>query len=167
MLRRLDCRFHPEKLIYIPPSEPTIRRHLQNIDADEFDSVINSWLAKQADEDAVAVDGKTLKGARDAEGNQAQLMAAILHKEGIVISQTPVDKKTNEIKCFRTLLDNVDIDGKVVTADALHTQVDHANYLKKERGADYFFTVKGNQPTLLGDIEALEDEDFSPSACRD
>jgi hypothetical protein len=162
MLRRLDCWYHPEKLIYIPPSEPTIRRQMQNVNANEFDCEINKWLEKQADEDVIAVDGKTLKGAKDVEGNQVHLMSAILHKEGVVISQVPVDKKTNEITCFRTLLDNVDIQGKVVTADAMHTQVDHANYLVEERCADYFFTVKGNQPTLLGDIEALEYEDFSP-----
>jgi len=167
MLRRLDCWYHPEKLVYIPPSEPTIRRQLQNIDADELDCEVNRWLEKQADEDAIAVDGKTLKGAKDADGNKVHLMSAILHKEGVVVSQKPVDKKTNEITCFRTLLDDVDIEGKVITADALHTQVDHANYLIEERNADYFFTVKGNQPTLLGDIETLEDGDFSPCSCGD
>jgi hypothetical protein len=167
LLRRLGCRFHPEKKIYIPPSEPTIRRQLQSINADEFDRTINNWLAQQADPDAIAVDGKTLKGAKDAEGKQLHLMSAILHQQGVVAAQMPVDKKTNEIKCFRALLDNVDIKGKVVTADALHTQVGHAKYLKKERGADYFFTVKKNQSTLYKDIEALDEEDFSPYVCRD
>ena len=162
MLRRLGCRYHPEKLVYIPPSEPTIRRHLQDIDADELDNEINRWLAKQADPDAIAVDGKTLKGARDSEGNQLHLMSAILHKQGVVVSQVNVDRKTNEIKLFRPLLDSVEIQGKVVTADAMHTQVDHATYLVEERGADYLFTVKGNQPTLLEDISALEERDFSP-----
>jgi hypothetical protein len=132
------------------------------MDADEFDLAVNTWLAKQADHDAIAVDGKTLKGARDADGNQVHLMSAILHKKGIVVSQVPVDKKTNEITCFQPLLDSVDIEGKVVTADAMHTQVAHAVYLKEEKGADYFFTVKGNQPTLLEDIKGLGDKDFSP-----
>ena len=167
VLRRLGCRLHPEKNIYVPPSEPTIRRHLQKTDADEFDKTVNDWLAKQAEADAVAVDGKTLKGARDAEGNQLHLMAAILHKEGVVVSQMPVDRKTNEITHFKPLLDNVDIAGKVVTADAMHTQVAHAIYLKEERGADYFFIVKGNQPSLLEAIEDLDEEDFSPCARRD
>jgi hypothetical protein len=162
MLCRLGCRYHPEKRVYVPPSEPTIRRQLQSIDADEFDRAVNDWLAKQADPEAVAVDGKTLKGAKDAEGKQVHLMSAVLHKEGIVVSQIPVDTKTNEITCFRPLLDNVDITGKVVTADAMHTQVDHALYLKEGRGADYLFTVKGNQPTLLEDIEGLDEGDFSP-----
>ena len=63
--------------------------------------------------------------------------------------------------------ENVEIRGKVVTGDAMHTQVDHANYIVKERKADYFFTVKENQPTLLADIEAISEEDFSPCAHRD
>jgi len=165
MLRRLGCRFHPEKRIYIPPSEPTIRRHLQSIDADEFDRIINEWLTQQADPDAVAVDGKTLRGARDSDGNKMHLMSAILHKEGVVIAQKSVDKKTNEITRFQPLLDPVDLKGKIVTADALHTQVDHAIYLKERKEADYFFTVKGNQGTLLQSIEEGDDEDFSPSIC--
>ena len=167
VLRRLGCRLHPEKNVYEPPSEPTIRRHLQKTDADEFDNTVNEWLARQADADAVAVDGKTLKGARDADGRQLHLMAAILHKEGVVVSQMPVDSKTNEITCFKPLLDNVDIAGKVVTADAMHTQVAHAKYVKEERGADYFFIVKGNQPSLLEAIEDLDEEDFSPCVHRD
>ena len=167
VLRRLGCRLHPEKNIYIPPSEPTIRRHLQETDADEFDNTVNDWLAKQADADAIAVDGKTLKGARDADGNQLHLMAAIMHKEGIVVSQMPVDRKTNEITRFKPLLDNVDIAGKVITADAMHTQVAHAIYIKEERDSDYFFIVKGNQPSLLEAIEDLDEEDFSPCIRRD
>jgi ABC-type oligopeptide transport system substrate-binding subunit len=118
--------------------------------------------AQQADPEAVAVDGKTLKGARDSEGKQLHLMSAILHKEGVVVAQTPVDKKTNEITKFKTLLGPLDLNGKVVTADAMHTQVEHAIYLKEQKGADYFFTVKGNQGTLLKSIEDLDDEDFSP-----
>ncbi|MBS4007852.1 MAG: ISAs1 family transposase [Clostridium sp.] len=162
LLRRLGCRFHPEKRTYIPPSEPTIRRHLQSVDADEFDRLINEWLAQQADPDAVAVDGKTLRGARDKDGKKLHLMSALLHKEGVVIAQKQVDRKTNEIPLFQPLLEPVDLKGKVVTADALHTQVEHATYLKEQKEADYFFTVKRNQGTLLKAIEDLEKEDFSP-----
>ena len=166
MLRRLGCRFHPEKCVYIPPSEPTIRRHLRNMDAEELDSSVSAWLSKQVNSDVIAIDGKTLKGAKDAGGKQVHLMSCILHKEGIVVSQVEVDKKTNEITCFRPLLDKLDIKGKVVTADAMHTQVDHAKYVKEEREADYFFTVKGNQRTLLEAIELLPECDFSPCVCR-
>lgn len=61
-------------------------------------------------------------------------------------------KRTNEIKTATPLLDVIDIQGKTITADALLTQRDFARYLVEERKADYHFTVKGNQPTLLDDM---------------
>jgi predicted transposase YbfD/YdcC len=63
-------------------------------------------------------------------------------------------KRTNEIKTAAPMLDAIDIAGRVITADALLTQRDLANYLVA-RGAHYHFTVKGNQPTLQEDIRAL------------
>jgi predicted transposase YbfD/YdcC len=58
------------------------------------------------------------------------------------------EKQTNEIKTAAPLLDVIDIAGRTITADALLTQCDLANYLV-ELGANYHFTAKGNQPTLL------------------
>lgn len=167
LLRRLGCKYHPEKRKYIAPSEPTLRRHLQSVDADEFDRIVNEWLAEQTDPDAIAVDGKTMRGAKGKNGKRVHLLSALLHKEGVVIAQRSVDEKTNEITEFQSLLDPLDIEGKVVTADALHTQVEHARYLVEDKKADYFFTVKGNQGTLKKAIEDLDDEDFSPCICHD
>lgn len=62
-------------------------------------------------------------------------------------------KKTHEIKTAIPLLDAIDIQGKIITADALLTQTAIANYLVDERDADYHFTVKGNQPTILEEIK--------------
>jgi predicted transposase YbfD/YdcC len=73
-------------------------------------------------------------------------------------------KRTNEIKTAAPMLDAIDIQGKTITADALLTQRDFANYLVDDRKADYHFTVKGNQPTLLDDVvrhfEHREQPDF-------
>lgn len=162
LLRRLGCRYHPEKRKYIAPSEPTLRRHLQSIDANELDRIVNEWLVEQSDPEAIAVDGKTLRGAKKAGGKPVHLLSALIHKEGVVIAQKSVGEKTNEITEFQSLLNNLDLSGKVVTADALHTQVAHANYLVETKKADYLFTVKGNQGTLEKAIEDLDDEDFSP-----
>jgi predicted transposase YbfD/YdcC len=62
-------------------------------------------------------------------------------------------KRTNEIKMAIPLLDAIEIQGKTITADALLTQRDLADYLVQKRKAHYHFTVKGNQPTLLADLE--------------
>jgi hypothetical protein len=162
LLRRLSCRYHPEKRKYIAPSEPTLRRHLQSIDANELDRIVNEWLVEQSDPEAIAVDGKTLRGSKKAGGKPVHLLSALIHKEGVVIAQKSVGEKTNEITEFQSLLDNLDLSGKVVTADALHTQVAHANYLVETKKTDYLFTVKGNQGNLEKAIEDLDDEDFSP-----
>ena len=62
------------------------------------------------------------------------------------------EKQTNEIKMIKPLLESIDIKGKTISTDALHTQTDLADYLVDEREADYVFQVKGNQKTLLNDI---------------
>jgi len=74
-----------------------------------------------------------------------------------------VPGKTNEITCVEPLLRNLDIEGCVVSADALHTQKKTARYLVEEKKADYVFTVKDNQPTLREDIDDLHMESFPPS----
>ena len=79
-------------------------------------------------------------------------------------------KRTNEIRCAIPLLDAIDIEGKDITADALLTQRAIACYLVG-RGAHYHFTVKGNQPTLLADIELFfnnrKKPDFTDHASAD
>jgi predicted transposase YbfD/YdcC len=74
-----------------------------------------------------------------------------------------VDGKSNEITGFRPLLEEVDLEGAVVTADALHCQRDHARYLVGERHADYLFVAKANQPGLVAAISRLPEQAFSPS----
>jgi predicted transposase YbfD/YdcC len=153
-----------------PPSEPTIRRLIQRIDADKFDKEIGQWLLEQKllelseggtgdmglKGQGIAIDGKTVRGSHNGSQKGIHLLSAVIHKEGIVFTQEQVDEKTNEIKHVKPLFENVDIEGSVVTADALHTQKDFANYLVEEKKADYLFTVKDNQPTLLDDIKSLD-----------
>jgi predicted transposase YbfD/YdcC len=62
-------------------------------------------------------------------------------------------KQTNEIKYAPILLNDIGIENIDITADALHTQSDFAHYLVEQKKAHYYFCVKGNQPTLLADIE--------------
>lgn len=141
-----------------PPSEPTIRRVLQAIDAEEFDERIGSWFLRQQvlSGKAVAMDGKTLRGSRDGDRLPVHLLSAVIHKEGIVVAQQRVDEKTNEITHVKPLLDTLNLEGAVVTADALLTQKNIADYLVREKKADYVFTVKGNQQTLRDDIRDLD-----------
>jgi hypothetical protein len=159
-LNRLGCR-RPA-----PPSEPTFRRVLQRLDAVTLDQKLGTWLAAQQGlaGHGIAIDGKTLRGAHDGVQKAPHLLSALLHQEGLVLAQQPVEEHTNEIPSLKPLLDDVDIAGAVVTADALHTQTETARYLVEEKQAAYVFTVKENQPTLKQDIEALGLDAFPPSA---
>ena len=149
-----------------PPSEPTIRRLLQRLDADRLDAQIGQWLAQQhcLAGAGISVDGKTLRGGHARGQSAPHLLSAILHQEGVVLGQIAVEAKTNEIPKLPQLLDPLPIAGAVVTADALHTQVETARYLVETKQADYLFTVKDNQPTLRQDIADLDWQAFPPSA---
>jgi predicted transposase YbfD/YdcC len=82
------------------------------------------------------------------------LFGALDHTSGVVFGQVVVEGKTNEINAFKPLLERIDITGVLITADALHTQVRHAEYLTG-RGGHYLLTVKRNQPTLHRQLRDL------------
>ncbi|MCG5220577.1 ISAs1 family transposase [Streptosporangium sp. KLBMP 9127] len=101
------------------------------------------------------MDGKALRGARLAPGATVHLLAALDHTSGLVLAQTDVDGKTNEITRFQPLLEGIDLDGCVITADALHTQRDHATFRVEQKNAHYVLIVKKNQPTLHTQLKRL------------
>jgi predicted transposase YbfD/YdcC len=102
----------------------------------------------------IAVDGKTVRGARTVTAVAPHLLAVLDHARGVVLGQVAVPAKSNEIPAVKTLLGVLDLARAVVTLDALHTQTDTAAWLTS-RGADYVLTVKGNQPTLRAALKAL------------
>lgn len=105
----------------------------------------------------IAIDGKTVRGARTRASTAPHLIAALDHATGVVLGQSAVSAKSNEIPAVRDLLaafDAADLHGCVITLDAMHTQTDTALAIT-EAGADYVFTVKGNQPTLYAALKAL------------
>jgi hypothetical protein len=164
MLKRLRCKYNERLEKYVPPSEKTLRLTLKRVDGDEVDDIIGQWLRPQSEDKAVAVDGKTLRGSAGADGKKVHLVSAFLQHEKMVVGQRQVDKKSNEITAFKPLLEPLDLEGKVVTADAMHTQVEHARFLVEDKKADFIFSVKQNQGTLFETIRNTPDEDFSPSA---
>ena len=140
------------------PDDSTLGRVLAGIDADALDAAVCAWLIGRAGtagsgRRVIAVDGKTLRGSGPA-GAQVHLLAAVDHRDGIVLAQSDVDGKTNEITRFVPMLDTLDLTGAIITADALHTQRDHARWLV-EKKAGYVFVVKGNQKRLYRQVKTL------------
>jgi predicted transposase YbfD/YdcC len=144
------------------PDLVTIWRVLTAVDAAALDRALGCWVtarlaARRAPgtRPALAVDGKTLRGARTGDNPAPHLLACLDHGSGVVCAQVAVDGKTNEITMFAGLLDQItDLPGAVITADALHAQREHATYLHG-RGAHYLLTVKGNQPGLHRQLRSL------------
>ncbi|MFF0451723.1 ISAs1 family transposase [Streptomyces sp. NPDC004609] len=160
VLERLGARRDPFSGRRQAPCETTIRRILAEIDGDELDRAVGGWLAARRAQitgiplRALAVDGKSLRGAARADGRRIHLLSAVDHATSAVLGQVDVEDKTNEIPRFQPLLDDIDVKGTVVTSDALHTQRDHATYLLN-RGAHYIVIVKGNQKKLRKQLKKL------------
>ena len=114
------------------PSEATIRRTLARLDPEALTARVAAWLAHRDRPDrqrAVAVDGKTLRGATGAQGRQVHLLAAMDHTTRTVLAQRQVDGAPGEVPAFAPLLAGLDLAGVVVTADALHTHRAAAEFL--------------------------------------
>jgi predicted transposase YbfD/YdcC len=131
---------------------------LARVDGDAVDATIGAWLADRLrppprPRRVLAVDGKRLRGsARD--GHQVHPLAALDHHDGAVLAQRQVDGAPSEVPAFQPLLAGLDLAGVVVTADALHTQRDHAAFLV-DAGAEDLLVVKANQPALHAQLAGL------------
>ena len=161
VLAALGVRRDPLRRVWRPPGEATVRRVLACVDPDALDLVIGLWLADQQPpqprpwRQAVAVDGKTLRGSGHHPSPQVHLLAAMNHTTRSVLAQSDVATTTNEIARFQPLLEGLDLAGRVVTADALHTQREHADWLVTAKRAAYLLIVKANQPALHHQLKAL------------
>jgi predicted transposase YbfD/YdcC len=137
---------------WVVPSETTIRRTLARLDAEALAAAIGAWLADRDRPDrrrrAVAVDGKTLRGASGAQGRQVHLLACMDQATRAVLAQRQVDGAPGEVPGFQPLVADLDLAGVVVTADALQTHAEAAEFLVAKQ-AHYLLVVKANQPTLL------------------
>lgn len=143
------------------PVESTLRKLFARLDAAAFDAALAvfAWcrVRQVGGRRVIAIDGKTVRGARSADSQAPHLIAALEHGTGVVLGQHQVEAKSNEIPAVRDLLasfEAVDLQGCVITVDAMHTQVDTATAIL-DAGADYVFTVKANQRALLRSLKKL------------
>lgn len=141
--------------------ESTLRKLFARLDAAAFDAAlaVSAWcrVRQIAGRRVIAIDGKTVRGARAADSGAPHLIAALDHATGAVLGQHQVEAKRNEIPAVRDLLasfEAADLHGCVITVDAMHTQVDTARAILAA-GADYVFTVKANQRALLKSLKKL------------
>ena len=155
-----------------PPSKTTIWRVLTDAGAEALDAAVGTWLMSLAGLAApaavgegdcppalvqVRLDGKAVRGARGADGSQVRLLAALAGPDAaasVVAAQAEVGAKTNEVPMAAVVLGQLDLHGKVVTADALHTVKATARLIRKN-GGEFIFPVKENRRALFDAIDAL------------
>lgn len=147
------------------PSCTTLHYLFAVLDTKAFESCISEWAKgrRKSGWEEISIDGKTLRGSQGHQVPGVHLLAAFSHEAKEVITQVPVDAKTNEHKAALELMELIPLKGVVVTGDAMFCQRDLSKKIKK-KGGDYLWTVKENQPSLLESIKSAFDEsDFSPS----
>jgi predicted transposase YbfD/YdcC len=140
------------------PSESAIRRTLARVDADDLDVRLSGWMVTRikhaAGRRVIAIDGKTMRGARTDTSAAPHLVAALDHDAAAVVGQLAIDDKSNEIPALCDLIDTMDVAGAVITADAMHCQTSTARHIAAA-GAAFALTVKDNQPSLRAACKAL------------
>jgi len=139
---------------YPAPSQPTFWRLLDEMSGAELERIL---LAVQAQlrgpapkNELVALDGKEPK-----HGGGQSVLTALCVPSQYLLGTAIVDTKTNEIPVARQLFPELDLQGRFVSLDALHTQTETARDLVLEAGADYLLTAKDNQPTVHQNIQKL------------
>ena len=140
------------------PHHNTIRRVFHGIlDEAEFDRLAQEYSQQEqtGEGQVLAMDGKALRGMRIAGQTGSDYVLSIYNvTEQQVVAQVAVDSKENEIVVAPRALEGVCVTGKIVTGDALHTQRAISAQIV-ERGGDYLWPVKENQPRLYEDIQRL------------
>jgi predicted transposase YbfD/YdcC len=179
-LARLHAPWDPLAGRYRAPDEKTIRVVLDRLDPRALarallgarpgsrrrasSASVRRYRARRAAQDAkalarnrlraIAVDGKTSRGARRPDGTRVHLLGAAGHG-GHLLDHLEVGVKHNETSHFTELLEPLDLAGAVVTTDALHTVRANLNWLVTDKKAHYIAVVKQNQPLLHARIRAL------------
>lgn len=154
-----------EQLLDLPhgiPCDDTFRRVLSRLDADELMRCFISWseaLRDVSNGDLVSIDGKTLRHSFDHAASKAaiHMVSAWAHANRLVLGQLKVDDKSNEITAIPKLLQLLDLQGAIVTMDAMGCQKEIAQAITAQ-GADYVLALKENHQTLYDNVKLFLDD---------
>jgi predicted transposase YbfD/YdcC len=143
-------------ITYGIPSESTFHRVFASIDPKEFERRFIGWtkeLAIRFKNRSIAIDGKTLCGAKESAGAQSlfHIVSAWASDSGLTLGFLRTNEKSNEITAIPELLKLLSIEGDVVTIDAMGAQTEIARQIVEENKADYVFGLKANQPSMFDD----------------
>jgi predicted transposase YbfD/YdcC len=139
------------------PCADWLRTVMNRIDPELFAACFSSWVAECWPDkpDLVAIDGKTSRRSHDRKRGQKalHLVSAFATSSQLVLGQEAVEEKSNEITAIPALLERLDLEGALVSIDAMGCNPDIAQSILEAK-ADYLLAVKDNQPTLHADVKS-------------
>ncbi|EST36189.1 hypothetical protein N566_04890 [Streptomycetaceae bacterium MP113-05] len=147
------------------PSRSAIGRVLERLDTGALDAAVGAWLAHRHTDTTttvsggrrvIAVDGKALRGSARQARPRRHLISAVTHSCPVTLAQAEVGSKTNETRHFQPLLAPLDLEGDVITFDALHSVKANVTWLAETKKAHYIAVIKPNQPTAWTQLDALD-----------
>jgi predicted transposase YbfD/YdcC len=140
------------------PSDDRLRRFFRILDPQVFEKKFERWIADLLKVSVagkiVAIDGKTSRGSFDRDNKAIHVVSAFVGEDKITLAQRAVDCKTNEIKVIPELLEVLDLQGSIVTIDAMGTQYKIADQVIAKQ-ANYILSLKGNQGSLELDVQDI------------
>jgi predicted transposase YbfD/YdcC len=148
------------------PSHDTFGRVFSRLNPEQFERCLLQWMAaltERSDGRLIAIDGKTLRRSFDKANDRAaiHMISAWCEANSLVLGQLATEEKSNEITAIPRLLEMLDVNGAVVTIDAMGCQKAIAETIVKQ-GGDYMLQVKKNQPELYGLVTSTFDELTGP-----
>lgn len=159
-LKELYTRITRRKLKRYTPSHDTFGYACALLNPERFSEAFTNWLSSlfKMTGQHICIDGKTMRGVKrlspDAEAHSVTAYISGLRAS---FNQVYISQKSNEINAIKNLLDLIDLEGNVVTIDAIGTQKEIVKKIVEGSG-DYILNVKGNQPGTLLEVE----EHFNP-----
>lgn len=153
------------------PDSDTFRRVFEKIDSAELSKCLNAWLDSQAGSGGrtVNIDGKTICGSGNSAHSAYHVVSAWVHEHEITLGEVAAAEKSNEITAIPDLLELIDIEGDIVTIDAMGCQRKIADKILSKK-ADFMLAVKENQHFLYESIDDhfnwLDREGFPEESCE-
>ena len=152
---------NPQTGRYVPVSKSTLHRVISAVDPDEIEAVLRRFSMPRLQLGrAIAVDGKRIRGANRNGDGHFETATLVEHTTGLPLATLSFNEEGGEIAAVRALLEKVEVAGRVLTADALHTTRETARVIVETHGADSLMTVKENAPEtheLLSTIDWKRD----------
>jgi predicted transposase YbfD/YdcC len=134
------------------PDSDTFRRIFERLRPEELSKCLNSWIEeKRVPGSVINIDGKTIRGSGNAAHKAYHVISAWVAENQITLGEIKVEEKTNEIAAVPELLDMLDVESSIITADAMICQKAIVAKITDKK-ADYLIGLKGNQSALLEDV---------------